>query len=46
MNMRKYKRFKLKRTKLCVELITYLRSQKWVFPEAVEGIFTVKDVVR
>ena len=42
--IKKVKRFKLKRTKLCLELIVYHRIQKWNYGEPIENIFSVKDI--
>ena len=45
-NIRKYKRFKLKRTKFCIELLAYLRSEFWAFGQPIEHIFTVASTER
>lgn len=42
--IKKIKKFKLKRTKLCLELIVYHRIQKWNYGDPIENIFSVKDI--
>lgn len=32
--IKKYQRFKIKRTKMCVELVTYFRMQRWKYGQA------------
>lgn len=41
--IKKYKKFKIKRTKFCTELITYFRMQRWNYGEDLKGIFKVLD---
>ena len=41
--IKKYRKFKLKRTKICLQLITYFRIQKWRYGESIESIFSVTN---
>lgn len=44
--IKKYRRFKVKRTKLCLEIIVHCRVQKWEYEDKVESIFTVMDATK
>lgn len=41
--IKKYKRFKIKRTKICLELITYVRMLKWQSGDSIDGIFSMSN---
>lgn len=39
--IRKYLRFKIKRTKMCVELIAYFRMQWWKYGGSLDAVFGI-----
>ena len=42
--IKKYQRFKIKRTKMCVELVTYFRMRRWSYGHSIDNIFSVVDL--
>lgn len=39
----KYCRFKVKRTKICLELLAYIRAELWTYGNSIEQIFYPND---
>ena len=45
-SLKKYKRFKIKRTAFCIVLVTYFRAMHWKYDEDPESIFNIYNIKR
>lgn len=42
--IKRFLRFKIKRTKMCVQLIAYFRMKKWKYGHNLDSVFAITNI--